>query len=67
VSGSSSEERALQIPAPFGYERATSVEHVIALLEAHGPQARSKDYKRHVVGVLTERVLRRAGERAREM
>jgi carbon-monoxide dehydrogenase medium subunit len=30
----------LQTPAPFEYERATSVENVIALLEKHGPEAR---------------------------
>ena len=32
--------RALQVPAPFGYERATSVEHALALLEELGPEAR---------------------------
>ena len=30
----------MQIPAPFEYERATSVDHAIALLERHGPEAR---------------------------
>jgi carbon-monoxide dehydrogenase medium subunit len=30
----------LQVPAPFGYERATSVEHALALLEQLGPEAR---------------------------
>src|SRR4051794_41904209 len=30
----------LQVPAPFDYERATSVEHAIALLEELGPGAR---------------------------
>ncbi|MHB1988941.1 MAG: FAD binding domain-containing protein [Acidimicrobiales bacterium] len=30
----------MQIPAPFEYERATSVEHAVALLERHGPEAR---------------------------
>ncbi len=30
----------MQTPAPFEYERATSVENVIALLEKHGPEAR---------------------------
>jgi aerobic carbon-monoxide dehydrogenase medium subunit len=30
----------LQTPAPFEYERATSVENVIALLEKHGPETR---------------------------
>jgi aerobic carbon-monoxide dehydrogenase medium subunit len=31
---------ALQVPAPFGYERATSIEHALALLEQLGPEAR---------------------------
>src|SRR4051794_15258981 len=31
---------SLQVLAPFGYERATSVEHALALLEELGPQAR---------------------------
>ncbi|HEX6022519.1 MAG TPA: xanthine dehydrogenase family protein subunit M [Solirubrobacter sp.] len=30
----------MQVPAPFGYERATSVEHALALLEELGPDAR---------------------------
>ena len=30
----------MQTPAPFEYERATSVDHAIALLERHGPEAR---------------------------
>jgi aerobic carbon-monoxide dehydrogenase medium subunit len=30
----------LQVPAPFEYERATSVDHALALLERHGPEAR---------------------------
>jgi carbon-monoxide dehydrogenase medium subunit len=30
----------LQVPAPFDYERATSVEHALSLLERHGPTAR---------------------------
>jgi carbon-monoxide dehydrogenase medium subunit len=30
----------VQVPAPFEYERATSVEHALALLERHGPEAR---------------------------
>jgi aerobic carbon-monoxide dehydrogenase medium subunit len=30
----------MQVPAPFEYERATSVDHAIALLERHGPEAR---------------------------
>jgi aerobic carbon-monoxide dehydrogenase medium subunit len=30
----------LQTPAPFEYERATSVEHAISLLERHGPDTR---------------------------
>src|SRR4051795_12264343 len=30
----------LQVPAPFAYERATSVEHALALLEKLGPEAR---------------------------
>ena len=30
----------MQVPAPFGYERATSVEHALALLAELGPDAR---------------------------
>jgi carbon-monoxide dehydrogenase medium subunit len=30
----------VQTPAPFEYERATSVDHALALLEHHGPEAR---------------------------
>ncbi len=30
----------MQTPAPFDYERATSVEHALALLERLGPEAR---------------------------
>lgn len=30
----------MQTPAPFEYERATSVDHALALLERHGPEAR---------------------------
>jgi aerobic carbon-monoxide dehydrogenase medium subunit len=30
----------VQVPAPFEYERATSVEHAVALLEKLGPEAR---------------------------
>jgi aerobic carbon-monoxide dehydrogenase medium subunit len=30
----------LQVPAPFGYERASSVQHALALLEELGPEAR---------------------------
>jgi aerobic carbon-monoxide dehydrogenase medium subunit len=30
----------LQVPAAFGYERATSVDHALALLEQLGPEAR---------------------------
>jgi carbon-monoxide dehydrogenase medium subunit len=30
----------VQVPAPFEYERATSVDHALALLERHGPEAR---------------------------
>ena len=30
----------MQTPAPFGYERATSVSHAVALLEQLGPEAR---------------------------
>ena len=30
----------MQTPAPFEYERATSVEHALALLERHGPESR---------------------------
>src|SRR5215471_4565207 len=31
---------SMQVPAPFDYERATSVEHAIGLLERLGPTAR---------------------------
>ena len=30
----------MQLPAPFEYERASSLDHAIALLERHGPDAR---------------------------
>ncbi|WP_028059801.1 FAD binding domain-containing protein [Candidatus Solirubrobacter pratensis] len=30
----------MQVPAPFGYERATSVDHALMLLEQLGPEAR---------------------------
>jgi aerobic carbon-monoxide dehydrogenase medium subunit len=30
----------MQVPASFEYERATSVDHALALLERHGPEAR---------------------------
>ena len=30
----------MQVPAPFDYERATSVDHALELLERHGPEAR---------------------------
>jgi carbon-monoxide dehydrogenase medium subunit len=30
----------VQVPAPFEYERATSVDHAVALLERLGPEAR---------------------------
>jgi carbon-monoxide dehydrogenase medium subunit len=30
----------VQVPAPFEYERATSVDHALGLLERHGPEAR---------------------------
>ena len=30
----------MQVPAPFEYERATSVDHAVALLERLGPEAR---------------------------
>lgn len=30
----------MQTPAPFDYERATSVDHALALLDRHGPDAR---------------------------
>jgi carbon-monoxide dehydrogenase medium subunit len=35
-----SEGTRMQTPAPFGYERATSVDNAIALLEQLGPEAR---------------------------
>jgi CO/xanthine dehydrogenase FAD-binding subunit len=31
---------AMQVPAPFEYERATSVDHAIALMERLGSEAR---------------------------
>jgi carbon-monoxide dehydrogenase medium subunit len=37
---SGGEESALQVPAPFDYERATSVEHALEMLERLGPDAR---------------------------
>lgn len=30
----------MQVPAPFAYERATTIEHAIELLTRHGPEAR---------------------------
>jgi aerobic carbon-monoxide dehydrogenase medium subunit len=33
-------EGVLQVPAPFEYERATSVEHALELLRQYGPEAR---------------------------
>lgn len=30
----------MQVPAPVGYERATTVDHAIALLDQYGPEAR---------------------------
>ena len=30
----------MQVPAHFEYQRATSVEHAIALLARHGPETR---------------------------
>jgi carbon-monoxide dehydrogenase medium subunit len=35
-----SERTAVQVPAPFQYERATSVDHALTLLRDLGPQAR---------------------------
>src|ERR1700730_9993098 len=32
--------RRVQVPAPFEYERATSVDHALELLRRHGPDAR---------------------------
>ena len=32
--------RDMQVPAPFEYSRATSVEHAVALLVRHGPETR---------------------------
>jgi carbon-monoxide dehydrogenase medium subunit len=40
VSRGELEEGVLQVPAPFGYERAASVEHALALLEQLGPETR---------------------------
>jgi len=36
----STKEGVLQVPAAFGYERATSVQHALALLEQFGPDSR---------------------------
>ena len=36
----SEKEAVLQVPAAFGYERATSVEQALMLLRQHGPDAR---------------------------
>ena len=36
----SEKEAVLQVPAPFGYERATSVDHALMLLAELGPEAR---------------------------
>jgi carbon-monoxide dehydrogenase medium subunit len=33
-------ETGLQVPAPFDYERATSIDHALTLLERLGPEAR---------------------------
>jgi hypothetical protein len=68
----------VQVPAPFDYERTTSVEHAIARLEELGPGARPLAgghsllpgpaglgrVPRHVAGVLTEPTLRSAVPRA---
>jgi aerobic carbon-monoxide dehydrogenase medium subunit len=40
VTSEKEEEVVLQVPAPFDYERATSIEHALALLEELGPTAR---------------------------
>jgi aerobic carbon-monoxide dehydrogenase medium subunit len=40
VGRRAAKEGVLQVPAPFGYERATSVEHALALLEQLGPESR---------------------------
>ena len=32
----------MQTPAPFEYERATSVDNALGLLERHGPEARTR-------------------------
>jgi aerobic carbon-monoxide dehydrogenase medium subunit len=40
AASSRRERDVLQVPAPFDYERATSVEHALALLREHGPGAR---------------------------
>ena len=39
-TGGAAKGGAVQVPAPFEYERATSVDHAIALLERLGPEAR---------------------------
>ena len=39
-AGGNQEEGQLQVPAPFAYERATSVDEAIGLLERLGPEAR---------------------------
>jgi carbon-monoxide dehydrogenase medium subunit len=40
AASSQRERDVLQVPAPFDYERATSVEHALSLLREHGPGAR---------------------------
>jgi hypothetical protein len=38
--GSTEERLPMQVPAPFEYERATSVQQALELLQARGPEAR---------------------------
>ncbi len=57
-------EAALTGQAPSAKAFATAAKLAQSACEPVSDQRGSADYKRHVVGVLTERVLKRATERA---